>query len=266
MDARADEMGNENVLLREDRDGVTTLTLNRPDKYNAMSEDLVEQLHETLKELGEDLACRVIVLAAAGDKAFCPGHDLKEMIEANDHAFFEEAFRGSAALTKTMISLPKPIIARVQGLTTAGGCQIVASCDMAIASTKATFSANGISNGLFCAMPSVMITRNVPRKQAFNILFTGEFIDAEHAQAIGLVNTVVAPEDLDAAVAKVTDAIKAKPAYAVARGKAVFYQQLQMPLDDALDLTAGWMAEDLDTDTAREGVRAFMEKRKPKWD
>lgn len=266
MDARTDEMGNESVLLREDRDGVTTLTLNRPDKYNAMSEDLVERLHETLQALGEDPACRVIVLAAAGDKAFCPGHDLKEMIEANDHAFYEEAFRRSAALTKTMVSLPKPIIARVQGLTTAGGCQIVAACDMAIASTKATFSANGITNGLFCSMPSVMITRNVPRKQAFNILFTGRFIDAEQAQAIGLVNKVVEPEALDAAVAEVTDALKAKPAYAVARGKAVFYKQLQMGLEDALDFTAGWMAEDMDSDTAKEGVNAFMEKRKPKWD
>jgi enoyl-CoA hydratase/carnithine racemase len=266
MDARTDEMGNESVLLREDRDGVTTLTLNRPDKYNAMSEDLVERLHETLQALGEDPACRVIVLAAAGDKAFCPGHDLKEMIEANDHAFYEEAFRRSAALTKTMVSLPKPIVARVQGLTTAGGCQIVAACDMAIASTKATFSANGITNGLFCSMPSVMITRNLPRKQAFNILFTGRFIDAEQAEAIGLVNQVVEPEALDAAVAEVTDALKAKPAYAVARGKAVFYKQLQMGLEDALDFTAGWMAEDMDSETAKEGVQAFMEKRKPEWD
>jgi len=266
MDARTEDLSNEDVLLREDEGGVTTLTLNRPDKYNAMSEDLVERLHATLKELAQDPACRVIVLAAAGDKAFCPGHDLKEMIEANDHAFYEEAFRRSAALTKTMISIPQPIIARVQGLTTAGGCQIVAACDMAIASSAATFSANGITNGLFCAMPSVTITRNVQRKQAFNILFTGNFIDAEEAQAIGLVNTVVPPEDLDAAVAEVAQAIRAKPAYAVARGKAVFYQQLQMPLDEALDFTAGWMAEDLDSDTAKEGVQAFLEKRKPVWD
>jgi len=266
MDARADELSNAHVLLRQDRDGVTTLTLNRPDKYNAMSEDLVERLHATLKALADDPACRVVVLAAAGDKAFCPGHDLKEMIEANDPAFYEEAFRRSAALTKTMVTMPQPVIARVQGLTTAGGCQIVAACDMAIASTKATFSANGITNGLFCAMPSVTITRNVPRKQAFNILFTGEFIDAEQAQAIGLVNKVVPPDELDAAVAEVTDAIKSKPAHAVARGKAVFYKQLQMPLDEALDFTAGWMAEDLDSDTAKEGVQAFLEKRKPVWD
>ncbi|HUT50733.1 MAG TPA: enoyl-CoA hydratase [Alphaproteobacteria bacterium] len=266
MDARTDDLSNEDVLLREDADGVTRLTLNRPDKYNAMSEDLVERLHATLKELAQDPACRVIVLAAAGDKAFCPGHDLKEMIEANDHAFYEEAFRRSAALTKTMISMPQPIVARVQGLTTAGGCQIVAACDMAIASSAATFSANGITNGLFCAMPSVTISRNVPRKQAFNMLFTGAFIDAAQAQEIGLVNKVVEPEELDTAVAEVTAAIRAKPATAVARGKEVFYQQLQMPLSEALDFTAGWMAEDMDSDTAREGVNAFIEKRKPVWD
>jgi len=265
MDARTEDMANDDILLREDEDGVTTLTLNRPDKYNSMTEDLVERLHATLKELAGDPSCRVIVLTAAGDRAFCAGHDLKEMIEANDHAFYEEAFRRSAALTKTMVSMPQPIIARVQGLTTAGGCQIVAACDMAIASSAATFSANGITNGLFCSMPSVTITRNVPRKQAFNMLFTGAFIDAAQAMEIGLVNKVVEPDALDAAVAEVTEAIKSKPAYAVARGKAVFYQQLQMPLSDALDFTAGWMAEDMDSDTAKEGVNAFIEKRKPVW-
>jgi enoyl-CoA hydratase/carnithine racemase len=265
MNAQTDDRANEDALLREDRDGVTTLTLNRPDKYNSMTEDVVEQLQAAFDELKDDKACRVIVLTAAGNRAFCAGHDLLEMIEHGEHAFFEEAFNRSGALTKAMFAMPQPIVARVQGLVTAGGCQLVAACDMAVASSDAKFGANGITNGLFCSMPSVTLSRNVPRKQAFNLLFTGEFIDAARALEIGLVNQVVPPDELDAAVAAVTDAIKSKPAYAVARGKAVFYKQLQMPLADALDYAAGWMADDMDSDAAREGVQAFIEKRKPVW-
>jgi len=260
-----DGLANENGLLREDRDGVTTLTLNRPDKFNSMTEDVVERLQAAFEEIKDDASCRVVVLTAAGSRAFCAGHDLLEMIEHGEHAFFEEAFERSAALTKAMYALPQPIVARVQGLVTAGGCQLVSACDMAVASSDAKFGANGITNGLFCSMPSVTLTRNVPRKQAFNLLFTGDFVDAQKALDIGLVNQVVAPEDLDAAVTAVTDAIKAKPAYAVARGKALFYAQLQMPLGEALDYAAGAMAEDMDSDAAREGVQAFLEKRKPVW-
>lgn len=257
---------NEGVLLREDRDGVTTLTLNRPGKFNSMTEDLVERLQDAFDDLRDDPGCRVIVLTAAGDRAFCAGHDLAEMTENTDHAFFEEAFERSAKLTRTMYELPVPVIARVQGLTTAGGCQLVAASDMAIAANTATFAANGITNGLFCSMPAVTLSRNVAPKQAFNMLFTGSFISAADALGIGLVNRVVPAAELDAAVGEVAQQIVAKPRYAVARGKAMFYEQLKMPVPDALDFAAGLMADDMQSDAAREGIRAFVEKRKPVWD
>lgn len=253
------------ALLRDDRGGVTTLTLNRPDRFNAMTEAVVDGLIETFEALKSDETCRVVVIAAAGDRAFCAGHDLKEMSAESDPAFFEDAFRNGAAMTRLIYDLPQPVIARVQGLTTAGGCQLVAACDMAIATEEATFAANGITNGLFCSMPAVPLSRAVPRKQAFNLLFTGAFIDARQAQAIGLVNEVVPAAGLDAAVDAVAQAIVAKPRYAVARGKAMFYEQLQMPVSDALDYAAGLMSEDMQSAAAREGIRAFVEKRKPVW-
>ena len=260
------DLANETGLLRDDRDGVTTLTLNRPDKYNSMTESVVEGLQRAFDEVRDDPACRVIVLTAAGDRAFCAGHDLAEMIGNPDRAFYDEAFRRSARLTRTMYELPQPIVARVQGLTTAGGCQLVAACDMAVAVSTATFAANGITNGLFCSMPAVTLSRNVPRKQAFNLLFTGSFISAQQAFDIGLVNQVVAPDELDAAVAAVTGQIVAKPRHAVARGKEMFYRQLQMPVDEALDYAAGLMADDMDSAAAKEGITAFTEKRKPVWE
>ena len=260
------EMTNDSALLREDRNGITTLTLNRPDKFNSMTEHVVESLQATFDALRDDPDCRVIVLTAAGDRAFCAGHDLAEMIGNPEPEFYDEAFRRSAELTRTMYELPQPVVARVQGLTTAGGCQLVAASDMAVASATATFAANGITNGLFCSMPAVTLSRNVPRKQAFNLLFTGAFISAEQALDIGLVNLVVDPEDLDAAVEKVCQDIVAKPRYAVARGKAMFYRQLQMPVSDALDYAAGLMTEDMGSDAAKEGITAFTEKRKPVWD
>lgn len=253
-------------LLREDKDGVTTLTLNRPDKFNAMTEAVVQGLIETLEALKTDETCRVVVIAAAGTRAFCAGHDLKEMTEETDPAFFDEAFRNGATMTRLIYELPQPVIAKVQGLTTAGGCQMVAACDMAIASEEATFAANGITNGLFCSMPAIPLSRAVPRKQAFNLLFTGAFIDARQAQEIGLVNEVVPADQLDAAIDAVAQAIVAKPRYAVARGKAMFYEQLQMPVSDALDYAADLMSEDMQSQAAQEGIRAFTEKRKPVWE
>jgi enoyl-CoA hydratase/carnithine racemase len=260
------ELTNETGLLRDDDGGVTTLTLNRPDKFNSMTEDVVEGLQAIFDDVKDDPACRVIVLTAAGDRAFCAGHDLAEMIGNPEPEFYDEAFRRSADLTRAMYALPQPIVARVQGLTTAGGCQLVAACDMAVAADTATFAANGITNGLFCSMPAVTLSRNVPRKQAFNLLFTGAFISAGQALDIGLVNQVVAPEDLDAAIEKVTSDIVAKPRYAVARGKEMFYRQLQMPVGDALDYAADLMTEDMSSDAAREGITAFTEKRKPVWE
>ena len=264
MAETASNLANEAELLRDDRDGVTTLTLNRPRQYNALTEKLVSDLHEAFKDLADDPACRVVVLASAG-KAFCTGHDLKEIAEHTDEAFFKAEFAGSSQMMLTMMKMPQPVIARVHGMVTAGGCQLVASCDMAVASDAATFATNGISNGLFCATPSVPLSRNVPRKAAFEMLFTGEFIDAQKALEIGLVNQVVPADKLDEAIAALTAQIKSKPAYAIASGKQMFYEQLQMPIEDALDYAGTVMARDVAGEDAREGIAAFIQKRKPIW-
>lgn len=266
MTASATDRANEDVLLRADEGGVTTLTLNRPDKFNSMTEDLIQRLLDTLEALRGDASCRVVVLTASGTRAFCTGHDLGEMAEPHDRAFFQESFRRSAELARAMLRLPQPIIAKVHGLSTAGGTLLVSAADMAVASREARFAANGITNGLFCSMPAVTLSRNVPRKQAFNMLFTGAFIDADQALEIGLVNQVVDKKGLDATVAELAAQIVAKPRHAVARGKAMFYEQLQMPVSDALDYAARLMTDDMESAEAKEGIRAFMEKRPPVWE
>ena len=260
----AQDRSNEPDLLRDENDGVTTLTLNRPRQFNALTENLVAELHDALKSAAEDKHCRVVVIAAAG-KAFCTGHDVKEMAGETEEDFFKDAFAHSAQMMLTMMKMPQPVIARVHGLVTAGGCQLVASCDMAVASTSASFATNGISNGLFCSTPSVPLSRGVPRKAAFEMLFTGEFVDARRALEIGLVNQVVPDDSLDDAVARIAAQIKAKPARAIASGKAMFYEQLQMPIETAFDYAGSIMARDVVGEDAREGFAAFIDKRKPNW-
>ena len=260
----SDRGSNEQSLLREDKGGIVTLTLNRPKQYNALTEELVADLQGVFDSLMEDNAARVVVIRANG-KAFCTGHDLKQMSAHTDEGYFREEFASSGRMMVTMTKIPQPVIARIHGIATAGGCQLVANCDLAVASEDASFATNGIANGLFCSTPSVPISRNLNRKQAFEMLFTGEFIDAPTALAWGLVNRVVPADRLDAAVAELADSIKSKSRVTVASGKRMFYEQLNMPLQEAYRFAGDVMAKDMMSEDAAEGINAFVEKRKPVW-
>jgi len=255
---------NEPLVLESDAEGVRTLTLNRARQYNALSEGLLAALTEALERAGEDPAVRVVVLAATG-KAFSAGHDLKEMRATPRKDYYQQLFRACSRLMLTVTRIPKPVIARVQGIATAAGCQLVAQCDLAVAAEDARFATSGINAGLFCSTPAVPLTRNVPRKRAFEMLMTGDFIDAETAADWGLVNRVVPAEDLDAAVADLAHRITAKSAVAVATGKQMVYTQLEKGMDAAYDYAAEVMACNMMAEDAGEGIDAFIEKRKPNW-
>ena len=252
------------LLLREQRDGVATLTLNRPAQFNALSEALIDELAATLDALARDPDARVVVIAAAG-RAFCAGHDLRELRARPDGAWYREVFARCARMMQALPRLPQPVIARVHGVATAAGCQLVASADLAVASSEARFATSGINLGLFCATPGVALTRNLARKSAFELLFGGEFIDAERAAALGLVNRVVAPDALDAEVAALARRLAAQPREAVRAGKALFYRQLRRPLDEAYLDASAVMADNLLDADAIEGIDAFLEKRKPRF-
>ncbi len=247
-------------LLRTDCAGVTTLTLNRPEQFNALSEFLVSELGAALDAIARDASVRVVVLAGAG-RAFCAGHDLRELRARPDPRWHRELFVRCAALMQALPRLPQPVIARVHGVATAAGCQLVASCDLAVASSAARFATSGINLGLFCATPAVAVTRNLSRKSAFELLFTGEFLSAERAAELGLVNRVVAPEALDDAVAALARGLAAKAPGAVRAGKALFYRQLDRPPADAYLDAAAVMADNLSEADATEGIDAFLEKR-----
>ena len=225
---------------------------------------MVADLQGVFDSLMEDNAARVVVIRANG-KAFCTGHDLKQMSAHTDEGYFREEFASSGRMMVTMTKIPQPVIARIHGIATAGGCQLVANCDLAVASEDASFATNGIANGLFCSTPSVPISRNLNRKQAFEMLFTGEFIDAPTALAWGLVNRVVPADRLDTAVAELADSIKSKSRVTVASGKRMFYEQLNMPLPEAYRFAGDVMAKDMMSEDAAEGINAFVEKRKPVW-
>jgi enoyl-CoA hydratase/carnithine racemase len=251
-------------LIRKDCDGVTTLTLARPDQFNALSESLIGELSGALEAIAADDGVRVLVLAGAG-RAFCAGHDLREMRARPDPAWHRELFARCAAMMQALPALPQPVIARVHGVATAAGCQLVASCDLAVASSDARFATSGINLGLFCATPGVAVTRNLSRKTAFELLFTGEFLSAERACELGLVNRVVPPERLDEAVDALARTLVEKPRAAVRAGKALFYRQLGLPLADAYRDAGAVMAENLSDADAIEGIDAFLEKRAPGW-
>ena len=251
-------------LVETGASGVTTLTLNRPDRLNPLSDSMIAALQDALDRIAADPAVRVVVLTGAG-RAFCAGHDLKEMHAHRDREFQEALFERCSRMMLSIVGLPQPVIARVNGLATAAGCQLLATCDLAVASTDARIAVNGIDHGLFCSTPSVPLSRNVPRKQAFEMLFTGEFIDAETARRRGLVNRVAPPEELDAAVAGLCDAIRAKPAATVATGKRMFYRQIERDLPEALRYAGDVMACDMMGADAREGIGAFLDKRPPRW-
>ena len=252
------------ILSREDRDGVATLTLNRPKQYNALSEEMLAALQGELDALAEDRETRVVVLAGIG-KAFCAGHDLKQMRSKPDQAYYERLFGQCSRMMQSLIALPQPVIARVQGIATAAGCQLVATCDMAVASSEARFATSGIGVGLFCMTPGVALSRNLGRKRAFEMLFTGDFIDAETALELGLINRVAAPEALDEAVAELAQRLLGKSGAAIAAGKRVFYRQVEMGLDEAYAYAAKEMACNMMFADAAEGIDAFIEKRRPTW-
>ncbi|MGH6946005.1 MAG: enoyl-CoA hydratase [Kiloniellales bacterium] len=256
---------NEPVLLRQDRDGVATLTLNRPKSLNALSEALLAALAETLHGLAEDTDARVVVIAGAG-RAFSAGHDLGEMLgRKGDQDYFEELFKRCSAIMSGLLHLPQPVIAKVHGIATAAGCQLVAACDLAVAAESARFATSGINAGLFCMTPGVAVARNLGRKQAFEMLFTGDFVDARTAQSLGLVNRVVPDQQLDAEVEKLCGALLSKSSAALAAGKRVFYRQIEMGLEGAYELAAREMACNMLFEDAEEGIGAFLEKRKPAW-
>ena len=252
------------MVLEERNGGIATLTLNRAAQFNALSEQMMTALQAALDAIAQDAAVRVVVLAAEG-RAFCAGHDLKQMRATPALDYYQILFKQCSKLMLTIQQLPQPVIARVQGIATAAGCQLVSMCDLAVASSEARFAVSGINFGLFCATPSVGLSRNVSRKQAMEMLLTGDFIDAPTAMARGLVNRVAAPEQLDAVVAQLTASILSKSAVAVAMGKQLFYQQLEMGIDAAYQLAGQTMACNMMDAAALEGVQAFIEKRAPQW-
>jgi enoyl-CoA hydratase/carnithine racemase len=244
--------------------GVVRLTMNRPDAFNALSEALLGELQSTLTALAESNA-RVVVIAGAG-RAFCAGHDLKEMRAAPSLAYYYQAlFARCTKLMLTIQRLPQPVIARVHGIATAAGCQLVAMCDLAVAADTARFAVSGVNLGLFCATPSVPLSRNLSRKAALEMLLTGDFIDAVQARQQGLVNRVVPADALDAEVARLAKSICAKPVEAVSAGKGLFYRQLEMGIEAAYQLAGQTMACNMMDDSALEGVQAFIDKRPPDW-
>ncbi|WP_235548351.1 enoyl-CoA hydratase [Noviherbaspirillum sp. Root189] len=251
-------------VLRENRGGVLTLTLNRAEKFNPLSEEMLAALQQAVDETKRDEGVRVVILAAAG-KAFCAGHDLKQMRAQPSEQYYKTLFNQCSKLMLAIQQMPQPVIARVQGIATAAGCQLVSMCDLAVASADARFAASGINYGLFCSTPSVGLSRNMSRKQAMEMLLTGEFIDAETACQRGLINRVVPQEQLDAEIDKLCASILAKPAVAVAMGKQLFYKQIEMGVGAAYQLAGQTMACNMMDDAAIEGVQAFIEKREPSW-
>lgn len=254
-------MENEALLLRDDRDGIVTLTLNRPAQFNALSTELLTALQAELDKVGADSTARVVVLAGAG-KAFCAGHDLKQMRANHDKGYMQALFAQCGRVMTTLTELPQPVIARVHGIATAAGCQLVASCDLAVAADVAKFAVSGINVGLFCSTPAVALSRNMGRKQALEMLLTGEFIDAPEAQRRGLVNRVVPAEQLDAEVQRLAETIRAKSQTAITMGKRLFYRQLETGLAGAYQMAGETMACNMMSDDAVAGIDAFMNKKK----
>ena len=252
------------LLHTRDERGVHSLVLSRPASFNVLGEDMLAALQSALDAIALDELARIVVLSAQG-KAFCAGHNLKEMRAQPELAYYQKLFAQCSRMMLSIQNLPVPVIAKVQGLATAAGCQLVAQSDLAVAASGASFGVNGIDVGLFCATPSVPLVRNMPAKQAMEMLLTGEFISADQARDRGLVNRVVAPEALDAEVEKMVQAILSKPREAVAMGKALFYRQRETGIEAAYQLAGQSMACNMMHPVAQEGVQAFVEKRKPRW-
>ena len=258
------------ALLREDADGIAVLTLNRPDARNSLSEGLIAALTETLRGIADDKSIRVVVLGANGP-GFCAGHDMKEMTARRSdpdrgRAYFKQLMDSCSAMMQTIVHLPKPVIAAVQGPASAAGCQLVASCDLAIASSAAKFATPGVNIGLFCSTPMVALSRNVSQKHAMEMLLTGDLISAEEAQRTGLVNRVVPPGAERDEALKLARQIASKSALTVKIGKEAFYRQLEMSLADAYRFASDVMVENMLARDAEEGIGAFIDKRTPNWE
>ena len=252
------------VLRNQDARGVVTLTLNRTHAFNALSEAMLAALQHELDAIAKDESARVVVLAADG-KAFCAGHDLKEMRAKPSFDYYKHLFSQCSEMMLAIQRLPVPVIARVQGIATAAGCQLVAMCDLAVAASTAKFAVSGVNLGLFCSAPGVALSRNVLRKAAFEMLVTGEFISAEEAKTRGLINRIAEPEQLDAEIEKLVATILAKPRVAVAMGKEFFYRQIELGIIPAYQAAAETMACNMMDEAALEGVQAFIDKRLPRW-
>ena len=252
------------LLRRKDDRGVITLTLNRPQAFNALSEAMLAALQTELDLIARDDSARLLVIGASG-RAFCAGHDLKEMRAEPSQDYYETLFAQCGRMMLSLQALPVPVIARVQGIATAAGCQLVAMCDLAVADSQARFAVSGVNLGLFCATPSVALTRNLGRKAAFEMLVTGDFMSADQALAKGLVNRVVPADQLDAEVESLASAIVGKPRVALALGKALFYRQIELGIAAAYADAEQTMACNMMDDSALEGVQAFIDKRPPNW-
>jgi len=252
------------VLRSQDARGVITLTLNRPQAFNALSEGLLDALQVELDAIAAQPDARLVVIAAAG-KAFCAGHDLREMRAEPSQAYYEQLFAQCGRMMMSVQKLPVPVIAKVQGIATAAGCQLVAMCDLAVASADARFAVSGVNLGLFCATPSVALSRNLGRKAAFEMLVTGAFISAEQALAKGLINRVAPADQLDAELESLVAAIVGKPRLALEMGKGLFYRQLETGIEAAYADAGRTMACNMMDDSALEGVQAFLDKRPPRW-
>lgn len=257
------------ILERHDTDAVCHLHLNAPERLNALSDEMLEALQTQIDTLQTDTSVRVVVISGAG-KAFCAGHDLKQMTagrqaEDGGKAYFKDLFDRCARVMTGVQRLPQPVIAQVHGIATAAGCQLVASCDMAVAAEGTRFGVNGVNIGLFCSTPMVALSRNIPRKQAFEMLVTGQFIDAHRAEALGLVNKVVPADQLAESTSEMAQLVAGKLGAAVKIGKQAFYEQAQMGLDDAYAYTGQVMVENMLYRDTEEGIAAFLEKRPPDW-
>ncbi|WP_355661907.1 enoyl-CoA hydratase [Halomonas salifodinae] len=255
----------DDILLREDKGGAVYLTLNRPEKFNTLSEAMLTALQRELEEIAADPAVRCVVIGAMG-RGFCAGHDLREMRATPDKAYYQALFRRCSRVMQSLVELPVPVIAKVQGMATAAGCQLVASCDLAIAGRSASFAVSGIKVGLFCSTPAVALSRCVSPKRAFDMLVSGDFIDADTALEWGLLSGVADDDDLDAAVADKVAQILSKSPSAVRFGKSMFHPQRQMALADAYDFAGHVMADNMMSPDAGEGIDAFLAKRAPVWE
>jgi enoyl-CoA hydratase/carnithine racemase len=257
---------NEPVLLRRNEGPVAILTLNRPHAMNALSGDLIDALQAEFDKLAKDRDIRCVIVEAAGERAFSTGHDLREVAARKDYAFHHDLLSRCSAMMLAIRNLPQPVIAKVHAVATAAGCQLVAACDLAVASSTATFATSGINNGLFCGSPSVAVGRNVGPKRALDMLFTGQPVDAATALRDGLVSRVVAPADLDRETMALARHISAQPPQQIAEGKAMFHRHMQMKVEEAYAYATDFMASAILKEDAQAGIDAFVnKKKKPEW-